>query len=422
MTRFSFRSLLVLSVALLGMGSVHAADSTDALLGVLQKVGPEGKGNQAATDAWQSLANEPPEKLTKILTGLDDANPLAANWIHAAVDAVAERSIKEGRGLPAADLESFVLETRHNPRGRRLAFEWLAKVDPTASDRLIPGMLNDPSTELRRDAVQRLIDQADSLAGRTPEEEKPNRNDDDDAKKEEKKAIDKAEIKNLEKVTQLYRQAMVNARDTDQIKLLATRLRELGETVDLPTHYGFVMDWKLIGPFDHTGSKAFDKPYPPESRIDLTAEYDGKEGKVRWIEHITTDDYGKVDLNTALGKHKGAIAYAFAEFTSDKEQAVEIRLGSITAWKVWLNGELLFGHEEYHSGTRLDQNRLEARLKQGVNTILMKVCQNEQTESWAQEWHFQLRICDEAGTAILSTTRPKPAKSQADKGQASAQD
>jgi hypothetical protein len=33
------------------------------------------------------------------------------------------------------------------------------------------------------------------------------------------------------------------------------------------------------------------------------------------------------------------------------------------------------------------------------------IAQNEQTEAWAQDWKFQLRVCDDIGTAILSADR-----------------
>ena len=55
---------------------------------------------------------------------------------------------------------------------------------------------------------------------------------------------------------------------------------------------------------------------------------------------------------------------------------------------------------------QFDQYRLKTELKKGNNTILIKVCQNEQTLDWAQLWQFQLRVCDDVGKAILSTTRP----------------
>ena len=50
-------------------------------------------------------------------------------------------------------------------------------------------------------------------------------------------------------------------------------------------------------------------------------------------------------------------------------------------------------------------------LPQGVdinimkNTILVKACQNEQTEEWTVQWEFQLRVCDETGVAILASNR-----------------
>jgi hypothetical protein len=53
----------------------------------------------------------------------------------------------------------------------------------------------------------------------------------------------------------------------------------------------------------------------------------------------------------------------------------------------------------------VDQYVAHGKLKQGTNQILVKVCQNEQEESWAQRWQFQLRVCDELGTAVLSKNR-----------------
>ena len=132
----------------------------DGLLAKLRAVGPNGVGHREATAAWSELARADADKLPEILAGLDGAGPLAANWIRTAVDAIAERQLQQGRTLPAAELEKFVLDKQRDPRARRLAYEWLVRVDASAKDRLIPGMLDDPSWEMRRDAVARLIDQA----------------------------------------------------------------------------------------------------------------------------------------------------------------------------------------------------------------------------------------------------------------------
>ena len=85
--------------------------------------------------------------------------------------------------------------------------------------------------------------------------------------------------------------------------------------------------------------------------------------------------------------------------------AAELRLGCKNAWKIWLNGELVFGHDEYHRGMRIDQYKLPVQLKKGGNTIVVKACQNEQVEDWTVQWQFQLRVGDATGTAIHSATK-----------------
>jgi len=85
---------------------------------------------------------------------------------------------------------------------------------------------------------------------------------------------------------------------------------------------------------------------------------------------------------------------------SDKERSVELRLGCINAVKVFLNGKEVFAREEYHHGMRFDQYVGPGTLKPGKNEILVKVCQNDQKEPWAQDWQFQLRLADATGGAL----------------------
>ena len=96
----------------------------------------------------------------------------------------------------------------------------------------------------------------------------------------------------------------------------------------------------------------------------------------------------------------GVTGYAVTEFVSMKAQDVELRLESKNAHKIWVNGELVMENEVYHSGGGFDQYISKDSLKSGTNQILMKICQNEQTESWAQDWAFKLRVCDSLGTAV----------------------
>jgi hypothetical protein len=353
------------------------AGDVKPLLDTLLAVGPKGAGNREAARAWEQLVRADASQLPTILAALDGANPLAANWVRTAVDAIAEGHLRRGGPLPSAELEQFVLDRRHAPRARRLAYELLVRVDPAAPGRLVPGMLDDPSVELRRDAVARLIGEAARAA----------------------------ESNGPAKAAPLYREALTAARDPDQIRLLAARLKELGEKVDLARHFGYVLRWKLVGPFDNTGEKGYGVACGPEREFDPGAKYPGKHGEVGWIEHVTTDDHGLVDFNKAIGEEKDVVGYAAAEFFSEREQEVEFRLASDDAVKLWLGGRLIDEHDVYHAGMYMDQYTSRAKLEPGRNVILVKVCQNDQTQDWARGWSFQLRVCDSTGGGVLSADR-----------------
>jgi hypothetical protein len=200
----------------------------------------------------------------------------------------------------------------------------------------------------------------------------------------------------------LYREALAGAVDDDQVKAIVGPLREMWEKVDLQKHFGFLAEWHLAGPFDNTDKKGFDAVYPPEKNVDLAAKYDGKAGEVTWQTFSTADEYGVFNIAKQVSPYKGAVMYATTNFNSDKARSVEFRLGTPNAWKLWVNGELIFGRDEYHRGTKLDQYRVAAKLKPGNNVILLKICQNEQTDEWAQDYKFQIRVCDTTGAAILS--------------------
>lgn len=355
-----------------------AADDVDAWLEAVRAVEPQGGNHETAMAASRSLQGSPATALPRLLAAMDGANPLAQNWLRGIVQSVVQRAESAGQPIPLGELETFLRDTRHAPRARRFAFDLLAARDTTAPDRLIPGWLDDPSLELRRDAVAAEVSRAGGL-------------------------IDGGQ--SAEGVRAL-RRAFLAARDVDQVKAIAESLRNAKEKVDIARHLGFLMDWYLIGPFDNRDKKGFDVAYPPESEVDTAKTYGGKEGaEARWIRHTTSDDYGVVDLNTALAKHKGAIAYAYTEFVASEERPVELRLGCINGNKVWLNGELLTANHVYHASTFVDQYLGKGTLKKGRNTILLKIAQNEQTEQWAQNWQFQLRVCDAIGTAVLSQDR-----------------
>jgi len=370
------------------------ADDLAPHLTTILAVGKEGRGHREAATAWKKLAQADAAALPAVLAALDDANPLAANWLRCAAETIADRHLSRGQKLPADELEKFLLDVRHNPRVRRLALELLTKADRTAPDRLIPGMLDDPGTEFRRDAVQRLLDQAAQLneAG--------------------------SSFAATGDAVSIYLKALSGAREQDQTETIVRALDRLGHPVDLPEHFGLIIDWHVIGPFDNSGNKGFERSYAPELKIDLDARYAGKTADVSWAPCCANAKYAVVDLVKAIGPGDGTAAYGVTEFAVGTERPVELRLTTSNAWKLWVNGQLISQCDEYHRHMepdrdetktfmkpQFDQYRLKTELKKGNNTILVKICQNEQNLDWAQRWQFQLRVCDEVGKAILSKTR-----------------
>lgn len=374
-TKIELLGALLLGICMASPTTTLAADEDSELsqsLAVIRAVGPKGEGNGPASKAAQHAAKAKGEQLTTILAAMDGTGVLAENWLRGAAEAVADRAQNATGTLPVADLEAFLFETTHAPRARRLAYEFLVRVDPKTPDRLMPKLLDDPSLELRRDAVQRVLDELASV------------NEDD------------AKIK-------IYQTALKHARDLDQVKVCTEALEKLGQKVDTAQHLGFVLEWKVIGPFDNREKVGYEIVYPPEKELDFKAQYTGlTDSEIAWIDYQTDDGYGVVDLTKALDKHKGAVAYAATEFEVPAAREVDFRLGCINANKLWVNGELVTANEVYHAGMNVDQYNGTVKLKPGKNTILVKVCQNEQEESWAQRWQFQLRITDSLGGAVPS--------------------
>ncbi len=351
-----------------------SADSVEKSLAVVRAVDKGGEGHLDAQRAMQSLAAADVSALPKILRSFDGAGPLAANWLRNAFETLADQNVRLKRPLPVAEIEAYVRGPSHDPRARRLAYEWLAKVDPTATARLIPGMLLDPAPELRRDAVALRMSEAAKV----------------DAAHDQPRAV------------KLYREALAGALADDQVKAIAQALGKLGEKVDISKHFAFLTHYSVIGPFDNHGGRGLEAVYPPENEIRLGASYKGQIGNVAWQTVDSQGDYGIVDIAKQIKNYKGSAMYLLTHFQSPTAHHVELRLGTDNAWKIWVNGTKLFSRNEYHRGMALDQYRIPVTMKAGENVILLKLCQNEQTEDWAQIYQFQLRVCDSNGRGIAS--------------------
>lgn len=346
----------------------QAEENLSTALSALAKVGAEGQGNEAASAAWPTVAAAAPAELPQILAALKDASPVAKNWLQSAALTVAERAEAHPATLPQAALQAFLDDHARDPQARELAYEIIVNGSADQAAKLLPKLLNDPSAKLRRLAVAQAMDTAQAAA----------------------KADQPA----------LYTAVLKAARDDDQVKAIAEELTGFGQTPDLVKHFGFLTKYRIIGPFTNAKREGFEAVFPPEQELNFTKDYPGVEGEVSWKEITVTDKLGVLDFNKEIKKQKEVTSYAAAEFQSPRAGAAEIRIGTNNAFKVWLNGKLVFGRDEYHRGFRIDQYKLPISLQQGANTLLLKCCQNEETQPWTEEWHFQLRVCDAEGTPL----------------------
>lgn len=367
-TRRSALQILVITVFLIG--NAFASDPIDDAINDVLAVEKNGQGNAAASKAMQTLQNATHADIPRLLEAMDKANQISANWLRGAIVSITQR---EGE-LPVDPIKGYFVDATHSQLGRLMAFELLSNNDSTFAEKTIPTLVDDSSLPLRRMGIQWHIDQAESAENPT------------------------------EKLG-LLALALDKARDVEQVIEISELIGEHGVSIDLQKQLGFVNQWHIVGNFDNKDEGGFDVLYGPENdlaNIDLENDsyLDVEGNSVKWFSESTVDPTGLVDLVEAIGPVKGVTAYAYAVFDATEAREVDIRVGCINAHKVWVNGELTISNEVYHNGISLDKFAGQAKLNEGKNVILVKICQNEQSEPWAQQWRFQLRVCDETGKAI----------------------
>jgi hypothetical protein len=343
----------------------HTAAEAKAIAARLADAAGPGGHAELALQA-DRIALIPADWLVACLQPMGTATPGGANWLRSGLDRAVARL---GDAVPVADLAAVVADVTQASRVRSLAHLWLSDRDAPRADAMLDRMLDDPASELRRQAVEKLLAAADAA---------------DDAPRKD-----------------AYRRALAAARDVDQIERIVTWLSEHGEPTDLADVLGFVRTWRVSEAFDNTRGDAatpigFAKAYPPETGDPAVPDTSD------WKAVTSTDKQGTIDLNAAIETKKEVLAYAVATVEMPDGGPAEVRIGSPCAVAVWVNGRPLMAHEIYHASEAIDQYVATADFRAGTNTVMVKCCQNEQTEPWAVDWRFRLRICDPLGKPLAT--------------------
>jgi hypothetical protein len=192
----------------------------------------------------------------------------------------------------------------------------------------------------------------------------------------------------------LYRAVALHTTDHIQAARAEKALRTMGIQDNLPRLAGFVLRWKIIGPF--TLDK-FATVYPPEQEYRKSATYPGAGGaEVAWRPWECADILGNTDLRPLMNPHDQVVAYARAEIYVKQTQDVLLKLGSDDGVMVWLNGKKTHENRVWRRVTA-DEDVVQATLQAGTNVVLMKIIQGGTT------FGYCMRITDLDGAPLAFT-------------------
>lgn len=137
--------------------------------------------------------------------------------------------------------------------------------------------------------------------------------------------------------------------------------------------------WLLAGPFPaesktdgFAATTAAEWTFSPEARFRTSA------GLLRWeaLDPEAVVEMDGMDFNKIYGETTNAFVYAMAVVHSDRDQPVQLRVGSDDTLSLWVNGDMLIA-EDYARAAVPDQDVIDAVFRKGENRLLIKVAQGE---------------------------------------------
>jgi len=136
-----------------------------------------------------------------------------------------------------------------------------------------------------------------------------------------------------------------------------------------PVEWMFVDTWYTIGPFPNPGRINLNKKFPPETVVNLSATYPGKDGKIVGWEFLQSNDVKAVPMHD----EEFAIYYAYTELYFDKPSELWVTIGSDDKANVWVNGLPIWISGDQLKSWKINEGLRKVRFKKGVNRILFRV-------------------------------------------------
>lgn len=326
-----------------GAAALAAPPDRATDIAALAKPGPDPAATRAA---WDRVVAAGPVALTELLGAWPTDDPVAGHWLRTAFDHVAKA---HPAALPEKELLAFAANEKAYWKARRAALAALERARPGTAARFLAERLND--AEFGPDAVAERIAAADALTDPAAQ-------------------------------AKLLRETFAAATDLEQALVLAKRLSGTGDAPDLFAHLGAVRHWRAVGPFPVSPEDGLAKAFPPETKLDFAAEYDGKAGKLKWAR--ATADPGDARLDVAkhgIKPDDGAVCYAAATIKLSAATKAEVRASAVDNVTVWVNGtKVLERASEYRSMFRPDRYRAAVDLPAGESVVLVKLTKTKAEE------------------------------------------
>ncbi len=356
-------------VTILGMRRDPAGFST------LIAAGKDADQNVQAAAMYAMAQTGQTSLAAAVLDALSKGAPKVQAAAADAYTVIAQRLLSEDR----ARNEPKVLAAYHDLLGRKLerstkiaALDGIALIASPTSAAAVEKLLTADDARLRTAAARAYIAIANKM----------------NIKKDGPKAL------------AMYNRVIdLGALPASEMHTVLVRLMALGGKADLADRLGMITQWWVIGAWPSKDYDAFDKPFFPEKEVNLTKAY--KEGKrtLKWKPVATKHREGRVDLLPHVKRKTNAVAYGYAEVTSDRDQDVVFRTGSDDGMKLWVNGKVVFGKNGPRS-LAVDMDTIPVKLKKGVNKVLIKVLNG------GGGWEFCARVTTKDGRPLKLKVRP----------------
>lgn len=201
----------------------------------------------------------------------------------------------------------------------------------------------------------------------------------------------------------------VNVQDTERRRSTECRRVTVQSGNDGVLPGGFIYRWLILGPFSNEDKKDLTRDEIDTTQV-RAAEGQEQAGH-KWIRHpysrfpaLANIKMPAIDLTSKYENSSLVSAYALVYVRSDSEREAELRIGSDDRCRVWFNGQQVIEADKLR-GAAPDQDSAKVTLKQGWNTVLMKVVQEY------GGWGYIARFVDAQGNPIedleVSLTPPQ---------------